>query len=357
MLTETLIVGGGLAGLSLAAHLEAKGQTYLVLDARRRFGGRIRSDEIDRERFDLGPAWFWPGQPRIAALIDQLGLEKFEQYAAGDLTFEDECGNVQRGQGFASMQGSYRLKGGLGRLISSLQRRLPETNLKLASKVVALDARADHIMATTQNGENLKARRVVLALPPRLAAEQIAFSPPLSEAAVSAMSDIATWMAGQAKAVAVYDDPFWRNSGLSGDAMSRVGPMVEIHDASPEATGPYALFGFIGVRPDDRKDEKRLRSAVIAQLARLFGPRAAEPKALLIKDWAFDPLTATALDLQPQYAHPRYGLPEAMTGLWDNRLLFGGTEVASQFGGYLEGALEASENVLHKILQEAQVDA
>ncbi|WP_298961373.1 FAD-dependent oxidoreductase [uncultured Roseibium sp.] len=357
MLTDTLIIGGGLAGLSLAASLEAKGQTYLVLDARTRFGGRIRSDAVDRERFDLGPAWFWPGQPRIAALIDKLGLEKFEQYADGDLTFEDERGSVQRGQGFASMQGSYRLKGGLSSLISALQSLLPENLLRLATKVVALDARADHILAITQNGESLMARRVVLALPPRLAAEQIAFTPPLPEAAVSAMSGIATWMAGQAKAVAVYDDPFWRKSGLSGDAMSRLGPMVEVHDASPEERGPYALFGFIGVAPDDRRDEKLLRKAVIAQLVRLFGPDAAAPKTLLIKDWAFDPLTATALDLQPQYSHPRYGLPEAMTDLWDDRLLFGGTEVASQFGGYLEGALEASKNVVHKILREAQVDA
>jgi len=35
-----------------------------------------------------------------------------------------------------------------------------------------------------------------------------------------------------------------------------------------------------------------------------------------------------------------------MVGLWKNTLHFSGTETAPVFGGYLEGALEAAENVL-----------
>ena len=40
-----------------------------------------------------------------------------------------------------------------------------------------------------------------------------------------------------------------------------------------------------------------------------------------------------------------------MRDLWDNRLMFAGTEVAAQFGGYLEGALEAAETAAHLILR------
>ncbi|SMX42311.1 hypothetical protein [Octadecabacter ascidiaceicola] len=63
------------------------------------------------------------------------------------------------------------------------------------------------------------------------------------------MQEIPTWMAGQAKAVAIYNAPFWREDALSGDAMSRHVPTVEIHDESPSKGEPYALFRFIGVPP------------------------------------------------------------------------------------------------------------
>ncbi|KFA90172.1 hypothetical protein Q664_29805 [Archangium violaceum Cb vi76] len=52
----------------------------------------------------------------------------------------------------------------------------------------------------------------------------------------------ATWMAPHAKYVAVFDEPFWRRLGLSGEARSRVGPLAEVHDAS-DCGGEAALFG------------------------------------------------------------------------------------------------------------------
>ncbi|WP_271952724.1 flavin monoamine oxidase family protein [Ruegeria faecimaris] len=345
---QTLIVGGGLSGLVLAERLEAQGRDYMLIEARPRFGGRIMTQHLEAGYFDMGPAWFWPGQPRIAALIDRFGLTKFDQFADGAQTFEDEHGNVQRGQGFSLMEGSWRLKGGLAALTDALANRLPDHRKQLNAPVVKLDMSGDQCIATTAKGEQIHTDQAVLAVPPRVAAE-IAFSPALSAEAAQTMKGIATWMAGQAKAVAVYDKPFWRKQGLSGDAMSRKGPMVEIHDASPPEGGPYALFGFIGVPPQGRADEQLLRQHLRAQLTRLFGPEAAEPRKLYLKDWAIDPYTATEADKAPLYAHPTYGLPKAMSNLWNGKLHFAGTEVAPVFGGYIEGALEAAENVLHSL--------
>lgn len=341
----TLIVGGGLSGLALARLLENAGQDYLVLEGRDRFGGRILTEHLGGGAFDMGPAWFWPGQPRIAALIAELGLEKFDQYADGILTHEDERGQVQRGRGFASMQGSWRMKGGLGQLIARLSDTVPADRKRLNAQVKSLSQTDIGVTATLTSGAQITADRVVLALPPRVAAT-LHFAPALPAQAIQAMQSTATWMAGQAKAVAVYDRPFWREAGLSGDAMSRHGPMVEIHDASPHEGGPYALFGFIGVPPHARSDEQVLRQHLLAQFGRLFGTEAAEPRHLYVKDWAFDPFTATAADQQPLYAHPTYGMPSVLTDLWPGKLHFSGTEVAPQFGGYLEGALEAAQNTL-----------
>ncbi|MEP1766022.1 MAG: NAD(P)/FAD-dependent oxidoreductase [Sulfitobacter sp.] len=345
---RTLIIGGGLSGLALAEALEQQGRDYLLLEARARFGGRIKTENYKGADFDVGPAWFWPDQPRIAALIQRLGLEKFDQFADGILTFEDERGQVQRGRGFASMQGSWRLKGGLGALTQALAARLPQARKRLNAAVVSVQRTRTGITATLSNGDMVPAENAVLAVPPRVASG-IVFEPALPQNTVQAMQGISTWMAGQAKAVAVYETAFWRDDGLSGDAQSRFGPMVEIHDASPATGGPYALFGFIGVPPANRTDEQRLRQSLQAQLVRLFGPKAAEPAKLFLKDWAFDPYTATDRDQQPVYAHPTYGLPRDLADLWEGRLQFGGTEVAAQFGGYIEGALEAAENVLLRI--------
>jgi monoamine oxidase len=340
---SVLIVGGGLSGLALAHALEAQGEDYHLVEARGRFGGRIKTERYGEGYFDMGPAWFWPGQPRVAALINQLGLMKCDQFATGDLVFEDEKARVQRGRGFSSMEGSWRLQGGLGALIDAVSGGLPDARKHLNAVVKTIAKTATGITTTLKTGEVFHTTYVVLSMPPRVAAN-ITFYPELPNDTLCSLQAVPTWMAGHAKAVAVYDSPFWREDGLSGDAQSRFGPMVEIHDASPDTGGPYALFGFIGVPPQGRVNALALRRDVTEQLVRLFGPKAAAPKQLYIKDWAFDPYTATDADHAPLYAHPTYSMPANLTNLWGGHLNISGTEVAPQFGGFLEGALEAAEN-------------
>ena len=246
------------------------------------------------------------------------------------------------------MEGSWRLKGGLGALVEALADRLPDSRKRLNAAVTQLARTKSGVTATVSIGETVNARQTVLSMPPRIAAN-ITFDPPLAEAALTSLQSIPTWMAGQAKAIAVYDTPFWRENGLSGDAQSRCGPMVEIHDASPAQGGPYALFGFIGVHPPNRTDAKVLQHHLTEQFVRLFGPKAAAHKQLYVKDWAYDPYTATKADHAPLFAHPRYGMPSNVAHLWNNQLMLSGSEVAGEFGGYLEGALEAAENTLKSL--------
>ncbi len=359
MNTDVLIVGGGLSGLALACQLQTAQVDYHLVEARPWFGGRIDTKYVEaggqKGYFDTGPTWFWPGQLRIEKLIRALDLTPFLQYADGELTFEDEQGQVMRGRGYASMAGSYRLEGGLSALVDGLKQQLKAAHYSLGLRVTALQQSADKITTTCidadQKEHSIICNRLVLALPPRVAIERIQFSPALPPSAKEAMEGIPTWMAGQAKAIAIYERPFWREAGLSGDAMSRTGPMVEIHDASPARGGPFALFGFVGVPVAVRQqNSEALRQAAVHQLERLFGPDALNPMELIVQDWACEPETATPLDYAPHYNHPAYGLPHALANLWQGRLIFGSTEVAPNFGGYLEGALEASEIVLKILL-------
>jgi monoamine oxidase len=357
--TDVLIVGGGLAGLALADQLQRSGRDYLLVEARNRLGGRIlslpaRGAGEESARYDLGPAWFWPGQPKMARLVSELDLEVFEQYADGKLVFQDRDGAVQRDIAYSAMAGSLRIAGGIDRLIEELARRIPAQKIRLHSKVTRLLLADDGIHASVlsdNHAASIRSRKTVLALPPRLAASSIAFDPQLTAGSLHAMRAIPTWMAGHAKVIAIYERPFWREAGLSGDGISHRGPLVEIHDASPQSASQGALFGFVGVPAAVRQaDGFDIAGRAVEQLVAMYGPDAANPVDVLVRDWARETLTATDEDSSAQLqGHPQYGTSPILSNTWHGRLLLGSSEMAAGFGGYLEGALEAAQMVAEKI--------
>ena len=91
--------------------------------------------------------------------------------------------------------------------------------------------------------------------------------------------------------------------------------------------------------------------AGLAQLERLFGPNAANPESLILKDWAQEPFTATRADWDFTGPHPRYGCPPVLRDLWGGKLIFGSTEFAATQGGFLEGALERAEEVAAMLIK------
>ena len=193
---------------------------------------------------------------------------------------------------------------------------------------------------------------IALALPPRLAAQSIEFQPALEKSAMDAMRAIPTWMASHAKVVAIYENPFWRNAGFSGDGVSQRGPLMEIHDASPAAGTTGALFGFTGVPASVRQTgEHDIARLAVEQLVAMYGSDAANPVGILVQDWAREEFTATFDDENaPPQQHPEYGTPPSLAHLWNGKLRLASTEMAPIYGGYLEGALEAAEMVAADLL-------
>lgn len=347
MQTDVLIVGGGLSGLALADRLTQAGADFVLVEARERLGGRILTQDVAGGKFDLGPAWFWPGQPHMQALATRFDIPAFEQFSTGDLVYQDQSGAVHRGRGHSSMQGSYRLAGGMGALTDALGGQLDPLRVMRQTRLERIQYARDGIIAhLNRNGAPLTiaARQIVLALPPRVIADTVTFAPELDDAQMRALGNVPTWMAGQAKIIAIYDTPHWRDAGLSGDVMSQRGPMVEIHDASPMEGGPYALFGFVGLPADIRTEHKdEMAKLAVTQLTALFGAAMAEPKAILFQDWATVPEIARPADRRAVGGHPAYGLPANLRDLARHGIHFASTETAHVTGGYLEGALEAAE--------------
>jgi monoamine oxidase len=91
--------------------------------------------------------------------------------------------------------------------------------------------------------------------------------------------------------------------------------------------------------------QEQLKAMATAQLARLFGKSALSPLEVYIQDWAFESYTSTKLDQQIQRFHPANNIVDVTEKLWDERLIWSGSESSDyrqKNNGFLEGALEAS---------------
>ncbi len=183
------------------------------------------------------------------------------------------------------------------------------------------------------------AREVIVALPPALAG-RLDYRP-----ALPATRDGLTQRMIQGsvvKTMAIYPEPFWRGRGLSGKATSADGPVSVVFDNSPPDGSPGVLLAFLegaAARTASDLPQPDRRAIVIGCLARLFGPRAAEPEAYVDKAWATD-----------EWSRGCYGgfMP---TGAWFwfgsalrapiGRIHWAGAETSSRWAGYMEGAVRS----------------
>jgi monoamine oxidase len=278
-----------------------------------------------------------------------------------------------------------------------LARPLPSERLCLGQRLVAVIDRGDHVELHLRRGDasvsnadseafsdtvSVLARRLVLALPPRVLDATVSFEPELPVATRQAMVATATWMACAAKAGFVYPHAFWRDNGHTGNAwvshrqamlgqvFDACGPIVRptvdrlasgVMATEPAAEGDTdhgaALAGFAAIRAVQRPGFALSRDLLLlSQMVQLFGPQAddpAHPPELFWHDWATEPETCSPADLTDDGrgagAHPHYGDPALSLPLWGGRLFLAGTETAGQGGGYLEGALVAAARVRRQL--------
>ncbi len=346
MQTDILIIGGGLSGLFATWQLRYAGKNAGVIEARQRFGGRILTvSGDDGAECDLGPSWFWPGQPLVASLLNHFKISSYEQFADGAVLLQETDGRVDRIAAPSPMAGARRIQGGINRLSEAIVDRIDEPHRFLQHVATGLSIDGDDIIVdvTAPSGkQQIQAKHVAVAIPPRLAAN-LKFTPELPAKTMQILAATPTWMAGHAKFFAIYDEPFWRRNGLCGTAISQCGPLAEIHDASPNSGSIFSLFGFSGLDAMSRASVGRsefIRQAT-AQLAMLFGDKANRPKTVHFQDWSTKRFTASEADRNPQPHHPQYGLNLQLGNAWDGKLEFISTETSFSNGGLLEGALEA----------------
>lgn len=351
---DVIIIGAGLSGLASALLLSEAGKSVCVFEARTAPGGRIRSvlePGTNKHLSDLGPTWVWPMfQPVISSWLDKLNLNSFPQYETGNAVIDNGADQNVQQIPLPGQHGSMRVEGGSQALIHALVNKLPKGTIVTSSKILSVNLRTDSnicVEIDTKDNSKFYSKKLIVAVPPRIAKNTIDWDPALPTALSNAMDMIPTWMAPHAKIAAIFDKPFWREKGLSGRIVSRTGPIVEGHDHCSADGTVAAIWGFIGWPHDMRlAHSDALKDQVRQQLKRCFGK---EPNSIIIEDWSQDALVTSPDDLMTPMQHPNVGPVILRKGYFNNSVWFAGAETAERSPGLIEGALDAANQTVKRL--------
>jgi monoamine oxidase len=240
-----------------------------------------------------------------------------------------------------------RIVGGSIRISDTMAEGLGD-RVRLDCPVRRIEQSEGGVSVTTRGGEVFEADRVIVTLPPTLAGrlEYRPILPPWRDQLTQRLP------AGSViKLYAVYDEPFWRSDGLTGQAASDEGPIKVTFDNSPPEGTPGVLMGFM--EANDGRQASRLtlderRQAAVACFVRYFGPRAAQPIEYLERDWTAE-----------EFSRGCYGA-HFTPGVWGDfgsaltepvgRLHWAGAECSPVWNGYMEGAVRSGEQTADDVL-------
>jgi monoamine oxidase len=198
----------------------------------------------------------------------------------------------------------------------------------------------DSVVVTTDT-EVWRAGAVIVALPPTLAS-RLDYSPALPSARDQLTQRYP--MGSVIKCQAIYDRPFWRDLGLTGQVTSDTGPVKVTFDNSPPDGTPGVLLGFVEGDEARRLTSSSLadrRAAVLDSFARYFGDAARDARGYVERDWSSDPWTRGCYaGFLPPGALTSYG-PALRAPV--GRIHWAGTETSDVWNGYIEGAIRSGE--------------
>jgi monoamine oxidase len=194
---------------------------------------------------------------------------------------------------------------------------------------------------------DVEARRAIVAMPPTLTC-RIAYDPPMP-----ALRDQLTQRIPQGaviKCMAMYERPFWRERGLTGQATSIEGPVKLTFDNSPPDGTPGVLLGFLEgthARTLGAWSPERRRDAVIDCFARLFGSDARSPVDYVDKSWADEEWTRGCYGCyMPTGAWTAYG-PQLREPI--GPIHWAGAETATVWSGYMDGAVRSGDSAAEAV--------
>ncbi|MGH1438371.1 MAG: flavin monoamine oxidase family protein [Lewinella sp.] len=346
-----LIIGAGLSGLTTAYRLQQANIPFAILEARDRIGGRILTVRNETGTpIEMGATWLGKKHTAINALLAELGIEITEQYMGKQAIYEAlSTSPPQLVQLPPNNAPSYRIVGTSTSLIEALAKRLSKDAICLSQVVQKIEKIDDGFTVHTQD-TTFRANAIVSTLPPRLLMQTVECAPSWPEALRTIANQTHTWMGESIKVGFSYPTPFWRAKGLSGTLFSNVGPVGEMYDHSDDGQGYYALKGFLnGVYHSLTKAERC--ELVLQQLRKYYGNQVDQYTTYEEGVWRLEPYTFTDYD-QSLLPHQNNGHAIFRQPLFGERFFIGGAETASEFPGYMDGAVRRGEEIAVAIIAQ-----
>jgi monoamine oxidase len=240
---------------------------------------------------------------------------------------------------------AWLLEEGAGAIPLRLAADLGEA-VRLEQPALAVESGPLGVVVHAADGGRHPAAAVIVALPPALR-ERLRFDPPLPPA-YAALAQRAP-MGSMLKVLAVYPTAWWRPRGWNGLAIGDR-PFLELTvDSSPPSGRPGVLAGFVAGARARRLAPAERDAAILADLAAYWGEPAAAPEQLIVHDWNAEPWTTGAFTA--------YLVPGAWTTVGAalrepvGRVFWAGSEAASRWPGYFEGAIQAGLDAAAAVLQ------
>ncbi|XP_012498278.1 PREDICTED: amine oxidase [flavin-containing] A [Propithecus coquereli] len=276
--------------------------------------------------------------------------EPHEVSALWFLWYVKQCGGTTRIFSVTNGGQERKFVGGSSQVSERMMDLLGD-RVKLNHPVTYVDQSSDNIIVETLNHELYECSYVITAIPPVLTSK-IHFRPELPSERNQLIQRLP--MGSVIKCMMYYREAFWKKKDYCGcmiieDEESPIS--ITLDDTKPDGSVP-AIMGFILARKADRlaKLHKEIRKRKICELyAKVLGSQEAlQPVHYEEKNWC-----------EEQYSggcYTAYFPPGIMT-LYGRairqpvgRIYFAGTETATQWSGYMEGAVEAGERAAREVL-------
>eukprot|EP01126_Amoeba_proteus_P062306 TRINITY_DN8451_c0_g1_i1.p1 TRINITY_DN8451_c0_g1~~TRINITY_DN8451_c0_g1_i1.p1 ORF type:complete len:510 (-),score=75.13 TRINITY_DN8451_c0_g1_i1:155-1684(-) len=247
-----------------------------------------------------------------------------------------------------------KVAGGIMQLPLAMVKELKE-KVRLNCQVKKIHSSNSRITLTIRDGETglereISCENVVVAIPPVLYAS-IDWFPSLPPSVLQLSQRMP--MGCVIKTFLYYKRPYWREQGLSGEILNISGyPVVySVDDTQPDGSFP-ALMGFIVANSTRILQEKtsQERRTILEEFYSRVLNIPEKSIGYEEKNWSADPLSGGCYN--------GVCLPNTFTTVYKSvregngsRIFFAGTEMAIQWMGYMDGAIESGQMVAAKILK------
>ncbi|XP_077584824.1 amine oxidase [flavin-containing] [Stigmatopora nigra] len=295
----------------------------------------------------------WTGATRrFATLFVNVNVtsEPHEVSALWFMWYVKQAGGTMRI--FSTSNGGQERKfmGGSGQISESMARELGD-RVKLQSPVVRIDQSGDAVLVETIDKQAYTAKYVIVATPPCLNLK-MHFNPELPPLRNQLINRVP--MGSVIKCMVYYKENFWRKMGFCGSMMieEEDAPIgLTLDDTKPDGSVP-AIMGFILARKSRRlcglTKEERFKK-ICESFAKVMGTeKALDAIHYEEKNWCEEEYSGGC--------YTAYFPPGILTQFGKvlrepvGRLYFAGTETATEWSGYMEGAVQAGERAAREIL-------